>query len=132
MAKVLIAPNGAPIVGTLELIPGVAGIQRVKAGKGDGGLFEIEYDGETEVDWDNQVTVKRKGGRVFVDPDGQEWLESQLRLIDEDVFDEIEKIKRDLAKAAEGERLAADRERLEIRLAELHAIVAPTEENANA
>ncbi|RWM32589.1 MAG: hypothetical protein EOR77_21400 [Mesorhizobium sp.] len=66
------APDGTPIVSTLETIPGSAGIVFDEDGSWN-------YDGNgTELDWDGQQTVLRAGQTVFVDENGKEWLESQL------------------------------------------------------
>jgi hypothetical protein len=88
----LLAPNGAEIVGTKELVPGVALIQDVKA-KPDGG-FTFEFAGDTEMDWDGQTTVCKNVGkngapvRVFVDDQGDEWLETDLSVDEGDDGDD--------------------------------------------
>ncbi|RWH50257.1 hypothetical protein [Mesorhizobium sp.] len=64
------APDGSPIVATLETIPGSCGIVFDEDGSWN-------YNG-TELDWDGQQTVLRAGQTVFVDENGKEWLESQL------------------------------------------------------
>lgn len=66
------APDGTPITGTREIIPGTCGI-----------TFEDdnswEYDGNgTDVDWNGQRTVQIAEQNVYVDENGSEWLESQL------------------------------------------------------
>jgi hypothetical protein len=72
------SPKGTVIVGTLEVVHGWAGIQgSVKCGKRG---FEFDHDGETRLDWDGQKTVERDGERIFVDADGSEFKESELRL----------------------------------------------------
>lgn len=76
----LVAPNGKQIIGTLERLAGVAYLDDAKDGGADGGKFEVQYSGETEVWWDGQRTVERKGQRIFVDQDGDEWPENKLRL----------------------------------------------------
>lgn len=66
------------IVGTLETLSGVALIGEVSS------LADFEYAGETKVWWDDQRTVVRDGQRIFVDDDGEEYLESQVEVIDDD------------------------------------------------
>lgn len=90
MAKVLVSPKGTEIIGTLELIPGVSPIKSAKAGKDDGGRFAIEYYDQTDVDWNNQVTVTRSRQRVFVDEAGHEFLENELKLVDEDELEDAD------------------------------------------
>jgi hypothetical protein len=82
MGKNLIAPNGKPIWGTKETVPGVAVIEEGTATQNADGTFSFQHSGETDMDWDNQRTVERNGQRVFVDEDGGEWLESELKLAD--------------------------------------------------
>jgi hypothetical protein len=73
------SPKGTVIVGTLEIVPGWAGIHgSVK--RGGNGRFEFDHDGETRLDWDGQRTVERDGERIFVDADGSEFKESELVL----------------------------------------------------
>lgn len=90
MAK-LFAPDGTPIVSTLERVPGSCDIINENVTRNEDGTFDFEWCGETELHWDGQETVERDitlGGsvmqRVFIDADGDEWLESQLVLRDED------------------------------------------------
>jgi len=72
------SPKGTVIVGTLELVHGWAGIHGpVKRGERG---FEFDHDGDTRLDWDGQKTVLRDGERIFVDADGNEFKESELRL----------------------------------------------------
>ena len=68
-------PNGIEIVGSKEVIPGTAGILGWENG-------EPNYDGETEVDWDNQQTVRRDDELVYIDDHGNEWLRGQLTFKD--------------------------------------------------
>jgi hypothetical protein len=78
MAKVLVGPNGMRIRGTLERVLGVALIQSATMKRGK---LDYEYEGETEIFWDGQETVTdEKGETVFVDVEGNEWPESELRL----------------------------------------------------
>lgn len=82
MSKVLVSPTGVPITGTYETCPGLAAIANIALGTRDGGRFEFDYAGDTEMFWDDQRTIRRNGERVFLDANGAEWLESQLQLID--------------------------------------------------
>ncbi|TPL42571.1 hypothetical protein [Mesorhizobium sp. B2-4-5] len=66
------APDGTEIVGTLETTPGVCGILFDEDGSYD-------FDGTgTEHNYDGQETVTIAGQTVFVDYNGNEWLEGQL------------------------------------------------------
>jgi hypothetical protein len=82
----LYAPNGRPIVGTSEKLSGVAWILEVGPKDPDTGEFELEYDGETEIDWNSQATERGqfepdgKEHRVFLDDRGCEWPENVLEL----------------------------------------------------
>lgn len=69
------APNGLEIKGTLERLAGVSCL--VSLAIKDGKLI-YEYDGETEVYWEEQETVQRDGEPVFVDVEGGEWTTRQL------------------------------------------------------
>ena len=68
------APNGKLIVGTLESVYGVAQIDEEST------LEDICYDGYTDINWDSQESVIKDGGRTFIDEDGHEWHEDQLKL----------------------------------------------------
>ena len=74
----LIAPNGAEIIGTHERIPGMAGIQNVTLT--EGGKFDLEWTGDTQIDWDGQETETdaMTEGRIFIDENGESWLEHEL------------------------------------------------------
>jgi len=82
MSKILVSPTGVRITGTYETCPGLAAIDNVSLGNRDGGRFEFDYTGSTDMFWDDQRTIRRNGERVFLDANGAEWLESQLQLID--------------------------------------------------
>lgn len=74
----LYAPNGRRIVAAKDWVPGnalIAGAQR-----NPDGTFEIEWEGETKMCWDGQYTEKRRGRRVFLDEEANQWLEHQLVL----------------------------------------------------
>ncbi|RWD43919.1 hypothetical protein [Mesorhizobium sp.] len=81
------APDGTPIVATLETIPGSSGIVFDEDGSWN-------YSG-TELDWDGQQTVLRAGQTVFVDENGKQWLESQLIPEDDFPLNEIKPWHRD-------------------------------------
>lgn len=67
-----VSPTGSPIIGTLETIIGRANaVEYSETGAPD-------YDGGTEVYWDEQKTVERNGSPVYLDENGGEWAFSQL------------------------------------------------------
>ena len=77
------SPTGTRIVGTAETVPATAviteGTFRV-----EGGALVFDYEGSTDLDWNEQTTDEAPGGgRVFVDTDGTPWAESKLVLRDE-------------------------------------------------
>lgn len=81
------APNGKAIEGTLETCPGRADIAEgsfVRDQKT--GEIDFQYAGWTEFFYDDQKSVVRqhpqnkKIERVYLDTDGNEWLESELVL----------------------------------------------------
>lgn len=82
--KILKAPSGSLIVGTLEDIPGcVAMISGIADSKTKTGEYDIDYEGTTEVNWDGQETRRVDGVRIFVDEDGLEWAETELTVEDD-------------------------------------------------
>lgn len=79
----LIAPNGEPIIGTFEQLNATAYVQgftRTKKG------WEPEYEGDTDMDWDSQEPIRRRGKLVVVDADGNTWSEKECRW--EEITDE--------------------------------------------
>lgn len=71
------SPFGWEIVSTLETIPGTCGIIWTAPGEGECGNYD--YDGTgTKMWWDGAETVKHAGQRVFLDENGNQWLESEL------------------------------------------------------
>ena len=78
----LVSPEGKPITGTLESLRGRANIVPGSARKDDAGGLEFEYEGETEIFWDEQCTVVRDDERVFLDEEGNEFAESELLLVE--------------------------------------------------
>ncbi len=69
--------NKLPIVGTKEVLYGVALIQGVD----EHGV--PVYSGSTDVWWDEQRTLQEDGGDIFVDEDGHEVLHHQVEEYDE-------------------------------------------------
>jgi hypothetical protein len=78
---VLISPKGKLITGTLEQMIGRANIVRDSARKKLAGGIEFDYEGSTDIFWDEQHTVTRNDEFVFLDEDGNDYLESELRLV---------------------------------------------------
>lgn len=64
--------DGIELCGTLETLSGVALVHSVEE---DGA---INYSGQTDIWWDGQQTVERNGQRVWVDDEGEEYLESEI------------------------------------------------------
>lgn len=79
----LVSPTGADIVGTAELVPGVALLNNSDITRNSDGTYEFEWAGETKLDWDGQTTVTRRVHRVFVDDNGEEFTENELQLVPE-------------------------------------------------
>ena len=75
-AVLVTAPNGMPIVGTLEICPCRATIAQFWH-LGDGTL-DFDYSGASEMFYDEQRIIERHNQRVFLYEEGNEWLESQL------------------------------------------------------
>lgn len=79
-----VAPDGSRIVGTFERIPGCAEVVPGSWSRRKTGELEFDYDGHTEVYWNDQRTLEhgQTGERLFVDEAGEIWRESQLHLVD--------------------------------------------------
>lgn len=73
------APNGAQIIGTVEVLHGVAGllVDTITVNPDIGDLC-FQYDGETVIRWNSQTTLTKDDVRVFEDEFGTHWLETQL------------------------------------------------------
>ena len=68
------SPTGDEIIGTLEILQGIANILAISEDGSD-----IEYAGDTDVDWDSQETKTVDGGKtVFVDESGEYWTFDKL------------------------------------------------------
>lgn len=78
------APNGSQILGTLERLSGRAEVTANSYSKGEGGELLFDYDGGTEIFYDDQVTAEdERGKRLFLAEDGTEWPEDQIELREE-------------------------------------------------
>ena len=82
MAGVARAPNGKLINGTLERLSGRANIVEGTFTRKNGTLT-FEYEGYTEVFWEEQRTVRRNGMPIFLDGEGFQWEETQLLISEE-------------------------------------------------
>ena len=71
------SPDGSAIVGTYELIPGMA---QAEVTRDDSGAVNVEYLGETEVYWNDQKTVRdsETNQTIYVDENESTWRESEL------------------------------------------------------
>lgn len=69
------------VIGALEWIPGVA---LVVGARVDGAQrLELEFGGETRVDWDGQQPVLRAGQRILIDERGAQLSETEVALFDD-------------------------------------------------
>jgi hypothetical protein len=71
-----ISPDGNDIIGTLEVIEGVA---RADVALAKNGRLKVEFLGETDVDWNTQVTKTEKAERLFVCSQHKVWREDQVK-----------------------------------------------------
>lgn len=81
-----IAPNGATIVGTYEIVSGIAWIVGDSFRSTTEGL-DFVYSGDTKIDWDGQQTTTAASEtgpqRVFVDENYESWLETEIKLVED-------------------------------------------------
>lgn len=84
----MVSPNNTRIIGTLEKLVGRGEITCFN--KLDDGKIDIVWDGYTEVFWDSQETVQRKGQRIFLDREGNEYPEDKCRLVTQEELDALE------------------------------------------
>jgi len=82
------APNGSVILGTLERLSGRAEICQDSFTLTGKGTVDFEWEGGTEIFYDDQETVKLEGERLFLADDGTEWKESEIILEEKDREDE--------------------------------------------
>lgn len=82
--KKLCAPNGKRIIGTSEILKGIAFIMNEgnTVTETEPGTFTFEYEGSTDVDWNSQETATDDGERIFVDEDRSIWLERDLVIME--------------------------------------------------
>lgn len=74
-----VSPNGHPIIGTKEQIPGVGLITGIEP---DGTPI---YGGATDIDWDDQKPVRDGEGKIlFVDSQRRCWTFEQLTMVDDE------------------------------------------------
>ncbi len=76
-----IAPNGKMIVGTAEQISSTAYLHADQFERNADGKISFEHNGETK-EYDSE-TVEQDGKTVFVDAEGGEWTEDQIKLVEE-------------------------------------------------
>jgi len=72
-----VSPEGNDIIGTLEMIEGVALAEVTLAGNGR--RLKFEFRGETEIDWNSQATKTENGERLFVCSQHKMWRESEVK-----------------------------------------------------
>jgi hypothetical protein len=70
------------IAGTLERLTGIAAIAEGRID--EDGSVAFDYSGETTVWWNDQLTAKRAGQRVFLDENGAEVLETSVAVLLDD------------------------------------------------
>ena len=71
-----ISPEGNEIIGTLEAVEGIARADVTLTRKG---RLKVEFQGETDVDWNSQTTKTQKGERLFVCSQRKTWSEGEVR-----------------------------------------------------
>jgi hypothetical protein len=79
----LITKDGFRITATVETIIGTCRV--ISAERDASGQIILEYgDDGTEICWDTAEQIKRDGSPVYQTEDGEEYLERDLELIDDD------------------------------------------------
>lgn len=71
-----LAPNGRPIVASLEKLLAEAEITHFYMG--DNGSMVPEYEGTTNISWDTQEAVTEDGFCLYLDDQGNTWPYSVL------------------------------------------------------
>lgn len=79
------APNGSPIIGTLERVPAVALILPDSFGKRSDGAVTFERALEVKIYSDRRQTVWRNDQPIYVAEDGREVPQDQLVFKEEEV-----------------------------------------------
>lgn len=78
----LFAPNGKPVIGTLDLIHATAYIMECPAPSPDG-TYELNFAEGSKVHWDTQTTITdSRGQRIFTTDHADEWPEDSLVFAD--------------------------------------------------
>jgi len=77
----LLSPKGTVIIATLERLSGCSLIVPGSVRAEPAGGFSFDYEGNTDIYWDEQRTVIENDQRVFVDEEGIEYPENELRLV---------------------------------------------------
>ena len=71
-----VSPEGNDIIGTLEVIEGVA---RAEVSLARNGRLKVEFLGDTDVDWNSQATKTQNGERLFVCSERKVWRERRVK-----------------------------------------------------
>lgn len=77
----LVAPTGAALVATLDVITAkalISGVFLCPGSHGSSPSIDPSYAGQSDVDWDSQRPYRIDGVVTYVDENGCEWLEHQL------------------------------------------------------
>jgi hypothetical protein len=80
-----ISRNGTRITGTVETLAATAAIDEGSWAYVGNGHTGFAWIGDTDVDWDSQVTTTDKEHRMlFIDENGGEYWEHQIAIVDEE------------------------------------------------
>jgi hypothetical protein len=71
-----VSPEGNEIIGTLEMIEGVA---RAEVSLTRHARLKVEFLGDTDLDWNSQATKTQNGERLFVCSRRKVWRESEVK-----------------------------------------------------
>ena len=74
--------TGARIRGTYERLHGVAEAAEGSFRRAANGNIEFDYEGETEVFWDDSTIVERDGKFVYLDEHGHDITQDNIILMD--------------------------------------------------
>lgn len=76
------SPDGLEIEGSYDLVPGVALMGGVTVTEGK---VTPDYVDQTDMNWDGQYTVTKRGKRLFADTKGNLWPEHKLLYLPSEV-----------------------------------------------